>query len=166
MVTFHINPQSKWLLCRIAGLLLGVTLTAGLNGCGRGDGLARREVHGSVTFDNQIVERGAITLFPKDGGPVASTKIQNGQFHIDKNQGPIPGEYRVEITGLKETGKVLTIQEPGSDPIERPEIVSFIPNIYNSQSELTLTIPADQKVIKSAFKLEKPLASTRKSKSR
>ena len=138
----------RWLLC-----LCAVTGCLTLAGCGRGDGLDRREVRGSVTLDGEPIEKGHITLFPLGAGPVASGTVERGGFWIGESDGPIPGEYRVEITGTRETGKMLTIENPGGEPREVPEVVSIVPVRYNERSELTLSVGQNDLVVEKTFEL-------------
>ncbi|EAQ78852.1 hypothetical protein [Blastopirellula marina] len=133
----------------IALLLLG-----GVLGCSGGDNLDRREVRGAVTYSGKPVQEGTITLFPIDAGMVASGKIENGRYEIPRYQGPIPGEYRVELTGLQATGRMIRLEEPGMAPQEIPEVKSILPAKYNDRSELTLTIDREQQVTVSDFLLE------------
>ncbi|UUO04823.1 hypothetical protein M4951_15670 [Blastopirellula sp. J2-11] len=147
-----INRLIRWSAARrnwIALLLLG-----GVLGCSGGDSLDRREVRGSVTHAGKPVQDGTITLFPLGEGMVASGKIENGYYEIPRYQGPIPGEYRVELTGLQATGRMIRLEEPGMAPQEIPEVKSVIPAKYNDRSELTLTIDREKKVIMSDFLLE------------
>jgi hypothetical protein len=135
-------------------LLLGGMIACVL-GCGRGDGLDRREVRGDATYDNEPIPEGTITLFPKAGGFVASGPIVNGQYVIKRASGPTPGLYQVKITGLRKTGNTIRIEEPGVETKEIEEVTSYIPTRYNDKSELELTVHADDSVIEVDFDLQK-----------
>jgi len=139
----------------VAALGVVACLMAGLVGCSSSDGLDRRGVRGEVTYDGEPVEKGTITLFPKAQGVVASGKIEAGQYEIPTHEGPIPGEYRVEMTALKDTGRMLQANEPGMEPIEIPEVISYLPHKYNDQTELTVDIKEDDPVTQADFLLEK-----------
>jgi len=121
-----------------AGLLLGAVLA----GCGGSTGPQRASVHGKVTFDGMPVESGTIVLLPANSkGPSSGGSIQKGEFTLPKESGPLPGEYRVEIRATKQEGTVTVAGVPGasSGPSAggtEPKIVMYIPERYNTKSEL------------------------------
>lgn len=86
-------------LSLIAGLILAVLVLAG---CG-GDGLNRFPVKGTVTFQGQPVEFGAIFFEPTASvGEVAPTvylPIRNGKYDAGR-EGPIAGKYTVVVGGV------------------------------------------------------------------
>lgn len=123
-------------------------------GCSGGDGLDRREVRGTVTVAGEPVQEGHITLFPLAEGPVAAGKITDGEYVIEQENGPIPGEYRVEIIGSKTTGETETIQVPGRKPRKVPVIITVVPMKYNEQSELKMTVEEGEEVVEKDFSLE------------
>jgi hypothetical protein len=88
---------------RRAGLcLLAVTLPV-LAGCGRGDGLDRHRVRGTVTFQGKPVVFGAIFFEPTASvGKVAPTvylPVRDGKYDSN-DEGPIAGRYRVVVGGM------------------------------------------------------------------
>jgi hypothetical protein len=80
-------------LTLMTALLL--VLTAG---CGKDEG--RRSVSGSVTFQGQPLDRGAIQFLTTGATPsaVSGAVIQDGRFRVPAEHGLEPGTYRVLIT--------------------------------------------------------------------
>jgi hypothetical protein len=77
-----------------------------LAGCGRGDGLTRHRIKGTVTFAGQPVAFGAIFFEPTASvGKVAPTvylPIRDGKYDtLDK--GPVTGRYRVIVGGMDQS---------------------------------------------------------------
>jgi hypothetical protein len=124
------------------GLAAGLTLVA-MAGCGgSGDGLPRQEVIGKVTLDGQPIENGMITFDPIDGSPhAASAVIQNGEYRIEREDGPLPGKHRVSVWAQRTTGK--TFKDPDDPERVIEERVEVVPVRYNLQSELYSEIQKD-----------------------
>ncbi len=78
--------------------VLGFLFLPVVVGCG-GDGLDRVPMEGTVNLDGQPLERGSIRLSPKGEfkGADVATKIVNGRFQFDTQNGPVVGLHRVEI---------------------------------------------------------------------
>src|SRR5262245_38511749 len=98
---------------RIAALLGLALLLA--TGCGPRSG-NRVAVSGTVTFDGQPVDGGAIVFLPQGDGASdrarSGSGIEAGKYAIPAEKGPAPGKYRVEIRWPRPTGK----QIPSDDP--------------------------------------------------
>ena len=128
-------------------LLAGVGL---LSGCGRNSGPERAMVRGQVTFDGAPVEQGTIVLLPANSkGPSSGGPIQKGEFLLPAESGPVPGDYRVEIRATKQEGTVTVAGVAGattgpSAGSTEPKIVMFIPDRYNTKSELTAKVAPGQ----------------------
>ena len=126
--------QSSWR--EVASWTLVLAVSVGIAGCGSSsDG---RAVRGKVTLDGNPLSTGDISLVPKAGGPTSSARIENGEYLIEAEKGPTPGEYQVQIESFQPSGR---------GPIEAPEfdgpsedMIQVIPRRYNSDSELTMTI--------------------------
>ncbi len=126
--------------------MVALTLSL-LVGCGgSSDGIKRADVSGTVTFEGTPVERGFIQFVPVpgvEGAPVKLT-IENGEYSsssdpVDSRGIPV-GENRVEITASRSTGKQIK-NEMGE---MEDEIEWYIPEKYNTNSELTMEIaPGD-----------------------
>lgn len=92
----RVSAQSRPALC----WLVIVALT--LAGCGRGDGLKRFPVSGTVMFEGQPVAFGSIFFEPTASvGEIAPTvylPVRNGKYDAE-DKGPIAGKYRVIVGG-------------------------------------------------------------------
>ena len=107
-------------------------------GCGQ-SGPRRVDVSGNVTLNGQPLAEGSIRLVPFDGGLTAGSAIEDGRFHIAKHEGPVAGEYRVEIVSFQPTGRQISDPDfPGQMRQERRQI---IPARYNRDSTLSTAVP-------------------------
>jgi hypothetical protein len=113
-------------------LLVGLGLAAG---CGSSDGLDRQAISGMVTLDGQPLSDGAILLEPstQDSGTAVGATIRRGAFAIARDQGPVPGTYRVRI--YAGSGVQAPPGKGQTDNTRRP-MVERIPAVYNTRSEL------------------------------
>lgn len=119
-----------------------------LAGCGAGSGPERAEVRGKVTFKGQPVEDGTIAFIPtgETTGPSAGGKIENGEYVIPAESGPVVGTHRVEIRAMRKTGKQTAGGIPGEssgpsgDPTPVAQMEQFIPPEYNAKSKLTTEV--------------------------
>lgn len=67
-------------------------------GCGGGpDGPERFALYGTVTREGQPLANGAIKMTPVAGGPATQTKINDGEYEFNYENGPIAGEQEVTI---------------------------------------------------------------------
>jgi hypothetical protein len=125
-----------------ANRCLAVLLMAALCGCGEANPLGRRAISGTVTFQGQLLDYGAIRFEPTGGeNPVeAGAVITQGKYQIAEAQGLPPGSYKVWITA-QETGPELPAEEaPGETP--RMVVKDRIPAQYNVQTTLVAEVPA------------------------
>jgi hypothetical protein len=93
------------LIPRSSSLLLCLAMSALFclaGGCGRGDGLTRYRVKGTVTYAGQPVEFGAIFFEPTASvGEIAPTvylPVRGGKYDAG-NEGPVAGKYVVRVGG-------------------------------------------------------------------
>jgi len=128
---------------RRAALAVGVaSWVACLSGCESGDDIPRVEVTGEVTLVEQPLDDAVILLSPIGAGQSAGGKVQAGTFRIERDRGPSPGRYRVEITAYQPTGKRVPVDP--STPNELVDVTKqIIPARYNEQSELEVELSAD-----------------------
>ena len=119
-------------------LLFGLTLVAflGLTGCSREPGKSR--ITGEVTLDGNTVDEGNISFFPSDGeGPTAGGPIENGTYSVEVP----PGPKKILITSPEVVGQRKAYEaDPNSPMIDITR--ERVPTRYNSQTELTYTVPS------------------------
>lgn len=131
-------------------------LAAFMAGCGGGDGLDRQAVSGSVTLDGTPLKEGQIQFFPAANAKDAiatGARITAGSFSIDKEVGPIPGSYSVQITasGGEQAPPEGSDGMPGTGPKHDKEL---LPAKYNAQTTLKADVKAGE-----ANKFDFPLTS-------
>jgi len=116
-------------------------------GCSSGNGPDRAHVQGDVKVDGVPLEKGSIDFFPVDGtqGPSAGGVIENGKYDLALGKGPAVGRNRVEIHGVKKTGrKVPDHMAPGT---MRDETVEAVPADFNTNSTLVRDIAPGSNVV-------------------
>jgi hypothetical protein len=123
---------------------LAVLLAAGaLAGCG---GTDRRAVSGTVTWKSRPLESGMIRFQPADPGgqTEAGAVITAGRYAIRRDQGLVPGKYKVTIsTPDPASGR----GPPDAPPGERGGYPARerIPARYNAKTDLTAEVTAGGK---------------------
>jgi hypothetical protein len=119
-------------------------LAAGAVGCGRWNERQRVAVHGTVTVKGKPVEAGAIAFVPADGnnGPAAGGTIENGEYSIAADKGPVVGVCRVDIYGTHKTGR--KVPNPFAPAQLVDEIVDMVPAKYHTNSPLKCDIQPGQ----------------------
>ena len=102
----------------------------------------RQAVEGTVTLDAEPLAEGGIRLVPKRGtnGPSTGGPIREGRYSIARDKGPFAGEFKVEITATRDSGKILNHPDEGPVPITE----QYIPARYNTQTELSATVKAGE----------------------
>lgn len=123
------NKNVVWFV----GLFLAFPL---LVGCPGGSGLDLEPVTGTVTFDGKPVEEGRVQ-FREVGGEQRSFSglIENGAYAIET----APGAMRVEVRASRLIPGKFDESNPGE---KEPMGEMYIPEKYNSRSELTADVPA------------------------
>ena len=108
---------------------------AGAFGCGKGDGIPRVKVRGTVTHKGQPVEVGTIRFNPDETtvAPMTIVSIKEGRYEYAKHGGIPAGTHRVTIFSYDPN--VPAPQGP-QDPM-RPQL---LPKKYNYDSELEWTL--------------------------
>jgi len=123
--------------------VLAVTLMLGLAGCdGKSDGL-HNAITGEVKIDGVPIERGSILFTPMDGvkGQTVGGPIENGRYTLAANAGPAAGLHRVEIRGIRKTGRM--VQKPLAPPGEMVEVEEeAVAARFNKSSSLTFDVKA------------------------
>ena len=130
------SRPASWLV------LAGCCLCAG---CGGKSTIERVAVSGQVTLDGEPLPYGSILFTPAgtNSGPKAGGVIENGQFAIDADQGPVAGELSVEIRAPK----LPPGQQLPDDAMQRLHVIAASPEAlparYNAKSELLVTATVD-----------------------
>jgi hypothetical protein len=131
----------------LAARLLGLFLLVALTGCGDEQG----SVEGTVTFDGKPVESGTITFVRTEGGLVREgAVIKDGAFqaHVP------PGRYKIEVSAQKTVSKRKQKGFDGNwEEIELKD--EFIPEWYNTKTELSEEIKPGRNTIKLDLKSKK-----------
>jgi hypothetical protein len=130
----------------MASTFVAAFLLFNLTGCGGSDKLPREAVSGTVSVEGKPLKTGLITFLPDDsntptqGGGV----VLEGKYTIPRNQGLVPGKYRIVITSPEDKPAPLdmTNNAPGMPP---PPVKEVIPRQYNSESLLTADVKAGAK---------------------
>lgn len=121
-------------------------IAAASAGCGSSDGLDRKEVSGTVTFDGKPLPNGSIQFQPKaaDGGVAVSggSTIEAGRYRIRREQGLTPGTYQVVILSHASSLPGAEDELPGQMTKAPKEL---IPAQYNVKTTLTAAVTADGK---------------------
>ena len=118
--------------------LLAILTSTGCNGANSGTVV----VEGDVAYDGTAVASGEIRFLPEGStkARVSGTQIQDGHYRINKKQTLLPGVYRVEVRGFRNT-------DGSEGPIDfgDPEAayVQYLPGKYNTKSQLSITIEPD-----------------------
>src|SRR5438270_729333 len=91
--------------CPIAAAAILLSALA-LGGCSNDpwnpvDPLPRVPVAGTVTLDGTPLSQGMIQFDPaqETKGTTVAAEISGGKYSIEKAQGPVPGKYKVLISG-------------------------------------------------------------------
>lgn len=117
-------------LVAVITILVGAAMAAG---CGR-SGPALVPVSGSVTFDGRAVESGEIVFRAADEAVASSAgTIRDGRY---ETRTPV-GRKRVEIIATRRAAPKA--EKPGGSG-ESPPAEMYVPDRYNSKSELTAEV--------------------------
>jgi hypothetical protein len=97
---------------RLAFTLLFVVVGTGCGGNTEG----RQPISGKITLNGVLLDEGLIEFFPQEGEKVGTrggAAIKNGKYSIPRDQGLLPGTYKVVISAAD---KALPDQGPGVPP--------------------------------------------------
>lgn len=119
-----------------AAWLLSVLLATG---CSKSSG--RLPVKGEVALEGKAIQSGSIVFYPLQQGPKVGTKIKDGHYRFTRDNGPVPGRYKVEIYADDSDPFPLDDPRAFTDQMEQdPERLkpgNSIPTQYNKKSILT-----------------------------
>lgn len=130
--------RPKIFLCIGLGLLVG-----GIAGCSDDLG-GRKDVSGMVRLSGQPLDDGAIEFSPLTPAAAGETDtksgapIVQGKYTIPRQNGLLPGKYRVRITAGTPTQGPKPGELPG--PSGGPPAKERVPAKYNTASELEVTV--------------------------
>lgn len=106
-----------------------------LSGCSP-PGLSLDSVSGNVTFNGEPISEGRIQFRAVDGDQRAfNAAIENGRYKIET----LPGKMTVEIIASRPVPGKFDESNPGE---KVPVGEMYIPERYNSKTELTAEVPA------------------------
>jgi len=130
-------------------VILCAWLSAAVTGCGsdrESPNPPRSGVTGRVTLDNQPAPAGTIVFIPLVPGQLQSQGIiqEDGTFVIEAENGPSPGEYKVEILCAKKTGRRIQSMSSSDGTGMIDERVPVIPARYNTATTLRQTIKSGE----------------------
>jgi hypothetical protein len=118
-----------------------VLLTAAAGCGGRTDNLPREPVSGQVIMDDQPLPRGFITFRPDYENAITegASPIRNGQFSMSRNDGLVPGPYKVMITMREEPDPTKKAPNPDLNPFAG-FAKELVPARYNFKTTLTVNV--------------------------
>jgi len=119
-------------------LTLLLTLAGFAGGCA--DKSGRQAISGQVILNGVPVDRGSIEFDAAEGElPTrAGAVILDGRYLVAREQGLVPGTYRVRISAPD----VGTSGGAPADPTNRPMPRERVPERYNRKSEITVEVKA------------------------
>ncbi len=123
-----------------ATLLVAVALLAGCES--KNDPYGRRPVSGTITFQGELLESGVIDFLPTGDGHGAGARamIQVGKYAVPREQGLLPGQYRVVIVSPEENTTDPPVGPPGMQL--PPPGIERIPAEYNIKSHVIVEVTA------------------------
>ena len=126
-----------------AGLVL---LAVAATGCSGRQAPDLQAVSGLVTINQQPLNAGRIVFRPLQGteGRASSAGIQQGEFRILRDDGLVPGKYRVEIEAVQDLGFAIDDDVAFAQRGGKPLPPNPVPAKFNRKSELTATVAANQ----------------------
>lgn len=131
----------------MSGVFVLLVILSVALGCSSGDGLKRAQVKGEVKVDGLPLEEGSINFFPAGTaeGPSAGGVIEQGKYDLPRERGPVVGPNRVEIRGVKKTGRMVpNAMAPGT---MREELVEALPGDVNTKSTLVREIAPGENIV-------------------
>lgn len=133
-------------------IVLGCAFAVVLFGGCRDQGPQRVLVSGNVTYNGEPVAEGVIRFTPGEDSPMPMTAaaIINGAYKADLRGGVPVGTHKVEIEAYRMAEKSATQMLRGSPPR-----IQYLPDRYNTKSELQITVESGSEDIIKDFALTK-----------
>ena len=139
--------------CRLLPCFLVACAVVAL-GCGKSGTRQRAAVYGRVTVAGQPVASGSITFLPtsENAGPAVGGLIEDGTYSIKAAEGPVVGPNRVEIRGMKKTGRKVPSRMIATTMVD--ELVPAVPPQYHADSPLKCDVESGENELN--FDLDAP----------
>lgn len=136
---------------RLLSCSVVVTLALVAIGCGK-SGVERVYVSGKATYDGKPIEIGQIRFVPMSPatGPVTIERIEDGAYETKTTGGVTVGTHRVEMRMYDSHEYETAPRVAGSASVKQ-----LLPDKYNRNSELTLTVDASAGSVEHDFALTK-----------
>jgi len=100
-------------------------------------------VSGTVVVDGKAMVSGAIRFLPtgNNTGPAVSGLINDGEYHLSGEAGPLPGEYRVSIVEsvVPRGGKLTGSPSHESQRVEWNDVAN-VPHQTSYQQNFKLSV--------------------------
>lgn len=125
---------------RILGsVALAVLLSFGTLGCGQ-QKIDRKPIFGRVVGAEG--RDGIVTFIPIDStiGPAVTRSFKNGAYAFGKNDGPVPGEYNVQVKLVVD--ETATQNQPPSRRDKRASAGGRV--AYEPETRTTVSVPAEE----------------------
>lgn len=108
-------------------------------GCGPG---STGWLSGTCSYGGAPIEEGHIRLFPIGGTPGhgAAVRIEQGRYTFAPAAGLVAGDYLVAISATRATGRTVAGEGLPGEPETVPEIEQYLPERYNLDSTLRITL--------------------------
>jgi hypothetical protein len=120
----------KMLFSLVAGLM-----TLSVTGCGYSPNGV--DIKGKATFDGKPLPTGTVTVEPAAGkGAAATAEIKDGVFTFGRVHDLKKGEYIARVTSFAPAAE----QSPSAAATGVKTVEQIIPDKYNAQSELKMTL--------------------------
>lgn len=148
MTTIDCTTSAKQVFILVVLLAL-----AACNGCRRG-GPERVVVSGTASYRDEPIPSGTIRFIPQQGQqlPSAVARILDGRYSANANGGVCVGTYRIEIVAHRTDPRYRTAATSHEAEAELPT-EQYLPNKYNTQTQLEIAIEAGRRVLKRDFAL-------------
>jgi hypothetical protein len=122
-------------------IVFAVAVTAGCSDYSGG----RKEITGTVKLVGEPIQDGTIQFKPLENQPTTQgAQIVNGKYKIPRNQGLLPGKYRVEVSCGDPNVSVHDEDfAPGPSGGRNVLAVDRVPEDWNLKSKQQVEITAD-----------------------
>lgn len=155
-------------LRRLLTVLVGTGLLNLVVGCGASSDLVRHPVAGAVLLDGRPLEAGTIRLIPTPTtrGPAVVAQVEDGFYELARWQGPVAGEYRVEIESAIDLPFAIDDEAAYAEHVRRskgksPLPMQPVPPKFNRESQLRVQVTDRATDNKFDFQLTTALAAHR-----